>query len=267
MQNKNKRIYKRWKRKAKEFGVSHKATIRDLYFRKLNTYVVLKYIRRDYRLLDVGCGNGYATAEYAKKAKFTLGVDYLPEFIELANKRYKKQIKSKRLAFQLLDINDLRKLSVGSFDAITCERVIINLPTWGAQKRAVRDIWRLLKPGGKLLLTEITKQGHRSLGELRRRLGLPPVEKYWSNLYLDEPKFDRYLRKYFRIEKKIRFGTYGLISKLLYPLLIAPREPKFLAKINKAAFEVSKTFIGETGPSHTVFYVLKKTERKIAKKI
>jgi len=254
--SKKARIHRRWKEKAKKFGSSYKATIRDYYFRKLNTFVVLEQIKPGDRLLDVGCGNGFATAEYAQKAKFTLGLDYLPEFIQIANKKYKDLVKKGKLEFKVADVTTLEALN--SFDKVTCERTLINLPTWADQKIAVEHIWRVLKPGGSLLLTEITEQGHEMLDSLRTSFGLQPVQKYWSNLYLDEQKFEKYVRKFFRIVKKARFGTYGLISKVAHPLLVAPAEPKFLAKINKKAFEVSKRVIGEDGPSHTVFYVLKK---------
>lgn len=256
--NQKAKIYNRWQEKARQFGSKYSATIQDFYFRKLNTFMVLKYLNFDDRLLDVGCGNGVATAEYAKSAKFTIGIDYLPKFIEIAGKKYQDLVKAGKLEFKVGNILELEKLDLPKFDKVTCERTLINLTTWNDQKRAVENIWKVLKPQGQLLLTEVTVQGHQTLDSFREVVKLPPVEKYWSNLYLDEPKFERYVEKFFKIVEKIRFGTYGLVSKIVHPALVAPREPQFLAKINKIAYEISKHHIGADGPSHTVFYVLKK---------
>jgi ubiquinone/menaquinone biosynthesis C-methylase UbiE len=230
--------------------------------RKLNTETVLKYISAKDTLVDIGCGNGYATAEYAKKAKFTLGIDYLPDFIRLAKIKYSKFIRSNKLDFKVGDILRLQQAVKNPVSIVVCERTLINLPTWSDQKKAILNIFQILKPSGKLLLTELTKQGHEMIDDLRYKLGLPQVEKYWSNHYLDEPQFENYIKGLFKIEYSQRFGTYCMISKAFYPLLIKPKPPRYKSKINKLAYEIAKIYPGITSPSHTKFYVLKKLTLK-----
>lgn len=255
--DKKAKIKKRWEEKAKIFGTKPQAVIRDIEFRKLSNSTVASYLDKKDYVLDIGCGNGYATTYYSNYCRKILGVDYLPKFIELSKLKYKKHIKNGKLEFQ---IGDILKPGFpnGIFDKIICERTIINLTSWQNQQKALSNLSKLLKKNGLLLLTEISIQGHKSLDDIRKKVGLPIVEKYWSNLYLDEPKFERFIKKLFKIQEKKRFGTYMLVSKIIHPMLVYPREPKFEAKINKIAAQVAKIIPWEDGPSHVVFYVLKK---------
>ena len=250
------KIKKGWQIQAAKFGTDHRATIRDIEFRKLNTLVVSRYLNKNDRCLDIACGNGFATAQYAQKVKFALGIDYLPEFIELANKKHQKLVKIGKLAFR---IGDILKLDLkGEFDKIICERTLNNLTSFADHKKAVLNLHKALKKNGLLLLVEPTVQGHQSVDKVRTALGLPKLTKYWNNFYLDEVKFEKFIKPYFKIEKKIHFGTYHLISKILYPLYVYPKEQKFRSKFNRLARLISQEYLEENGVSHTVLYVLRK---------
>lgn len=250
------RVRKHWQDKAVKFRAKPQATIRDTEFRKLNTFVVSKYLDKSDTVLDIACGNGYATAEYAKKAKVTVGIDYTPAFIDIANKKYRRAIKNGKLKFQ---VDNILQLNIkGQFDKVICERTLNNMVNWNDQKKAILNLHSALKPKGKLLLVEPTVQGHQSVDKIRAAFGIPPLTKYRSNFYLDEKKFEKFVKPYFTVEEKKHFGTYQLISKILYPLYVYPKGQTFRSKFNKLARLISQEYLGEEGISHTVLYVMGK---------
>ena len=67
----------KWEQESSERANLKEATIRDLVFRDLNTEVVREYLSPEDVVLDIGCGNGFATAEYARVTQHMLGVDYM----------------------------------------------------------------------------------------------------------------------------------------------------------------------------------------------
>lgn len=250
-------VWNRWQEYAKKYPTHSKTIMRDIHFRNLSNHVVSFYLHRDDFVLDAGCGNGYATAFYSQFVKKIIGFDYTFQFIEAAKKKYSEIIKKGKLEFLVGDVLDLSFLK-DKFDKVIIERTIINLPSWDDQKRAILNLHSILRPKGLLLMTEITLQGHIAVDKLRKSVGLNEIEKYPNNVYLDELALEKFLSNYFIIRAKKYFGTYTLISKIVHPLLIFPKPPKFNAKINKIADFVSRSFLGENMPSHNVFYVLEK---------
>ncbi|MBF8249505.1 MAG: methylase involved in ubiquinone/menaquinone biosynthesis [Candidatus Levybacteria bacterium] len=251
-------VWNRWQEHAKKNAADPKAVIRDIHFRNLSNHIVSSYLNMTDLALDAGCGNGYATAFYSKFVKKIIGFDYTPQFIKAAEKKYSKLIRKGNLEFSVGDVLDLAFLKKNKFDKVITERTLINLPSWEDQKKAILNFYSVLKPKGLLLMTEITLQGHAAVDKIRKSVGLDIIEKYPSNIYLDEPILDKFLSKYFIIKHKKHFGAYTLISKIIHPLLVAPKPPKFDAKINRIADVVSRNFLGEDMPSHNIFYVLEK---------
>lgn len=250
------KIRQRWAEKALQFKAKPQATIEDLEFRKLNCFVVSQYLNSHDVIADIACGNGHATALYSQKVKFAQGIDYLPAFIAIATKKYKKLIKEGRLGFKTADILDLKERRL--FDKVICERTLNNLVSWADQKRALLNLHRILKKNGLLLLTEPTVQGHASVDKVRLAFNINPLTKYWNNFYLDEVKFEQFIKPYFNLEEKRHFGTYQLISKIFYPLFVYPKAQTFRSKINRLARQIAEVYPGNEGISHTVLYLLSK---------
>ena len=62
----------------------------------------------------------------------------------------------------------------------------------------------------------------------------------------------------FELVETIRFGMYGFISKVVHPLMVAPQEPSFDAKINEVAAEMALKMPDFDGCSHQVLFVFRK---------
>jgi ubiquinone/menaquinone biosynthesis C-methylase UbiE len=103
------------------------------------------------RVLDVCCGSGASaipSAETVGPNGFVLGIDLAENLLELA-RRKAAQRGLNNIEFRTGDVLDLG-LPDSSFDAVVCVFGIFFIPDMSA---AVRELRRLLRPGGKLAIT------------------------------------------------------------------------------------------------------------------
>jgi ubiquinone/menaquinone biosynthesis C-methylase UbiE len=105
----------------------------------------------DARVLDVCCGSGASAlpaAEAVGSGGAVLGIDLSANLLALA--RAKASARGVRQAeFRLGDMLDLG-LPGDTFDAVVCVFGIFFVPDMSA---AVRELWRVVRPGGRLALT------------------------------------------------------------------------------------------------------------------
>lgn len=248
-----------WDGKASEKGDQPEVTIKDFRFRELEIEVIEEHIGEGDRILDVGCGNGYSTLEYARRTKNqVVGLDYSEPMIEAAI-RYHSAHHPETGNIKFL-VGDARHLPFedDSFDIVVMQRCLINIPDREEQKKAADEVHRVLESGGKFLLAEVTLQGHKNLNRLRNRFGLGNVKVHWHNTYVDEGDLLAHIKNGFEVRDIYRFGMYNLISKVIHPLMVAPEEPKFDAKINEVAKIIGKEFINFEDASHQVLFYLEK---------
>ena len=251
-----KKIKEYWDNQAREYRADPRATIKDHQFRLLEMDVLKRHLTLEDVVLDVGCGNGFQTLDYAKCVRSIRGLDYSAPMIEVARKSAEAS-GQRNCSFEVGDILN-HKLQREAYDAVVCERCLINLPTEEHQRRAVVRMHGALKYGGRLLLSEVTLQGRERLNQLRREFGLGDIKKHWHNLYIDEERFLPFLSDFFDTVEVVRFGMYQFISKVIHPMLVAPKEPDFDAKINEVARRIGGTVINFRDASHQVTFVLKK---------
>lgn len=99
-------------------------------------------------ILDLGCGTGELTAALARRGAFAVGVDASAGMIAAAGTRAAPGTAFVRgSAFRL-------PFAAGSFDAATSAFVLRNL---GDLPGAFAELARVLRPGGRLALVDITE--------------------------------------------------------------------------------------------------------------
>jgi ubiquinone/menaquinone biosynthesis C-methylase UbiE len=93
------------------------------------------------RVLDAGCGTGRLTAELARKGFMVTGVDISPAMLKKARDR------TRLLRNVTLLHADVEKLPFpdAAFDLVVAFTVLEFTTNPGA---AVRELWRVVKPGG-----------------------------------------------------------------------------------------------------------------------
>ncbi len=217
-----KQIRNYWKTQALEHGQSPTASWSDERVIELEIGNIAEYLDDGDCVLDVGCANGFSTVQFALRKKIKIrGLDYVSEMIDQAILRIRdlKDLAG-RVEFAVGDITSLQE-STASYDKLVVIRVIINLKDWLSQLKALRECARVLKPGGRLLLSEATLQGWSRLNEFRREWGLPDIPMPAFNRYLDQDLVAESMASELRLDRIVDFAsTYYVGTRVLKPLLI-----------------------------------------------
>lgn len=105
------------------------------------------------RILDAGCGTGALSSDLLRQTKTAeiIGVDFSDAYVEFA----KATIEDPRIAFEQGDVTALRHED-DAFDLIFTHLVLQFVPDSGA---AIRELSRVLKPGGTLAATVWDSRG------------------------------------------------------------------------------------------------------------
>ncbi len=105
-------------------------------------------------LLDAGCGIGGSSRLLAKQLNCkVVGIDLADEFIGAANFLNHATHLEKQVRFQQGSVLDL-PFDNDTFDGVICQHILMNILD---KSGAIKEFYRVLKPGGKLVLHEITK--------------------------------------------------------------------------------------------------------------
>lgn len=120
-------------------------------------------------ILDAGCGCGYSTELIIKEfqPEEIFAFDIAPNQIELTKQR---KLSVNLFVGSMTDI----KIPSEKFDAIFIFGVLHHVPEW---RRALKEVNRMLKPGGVLLVEEPNKRT------------LDRAERYWKIYHPKESRF------------------------------------------------------------------------------
>jgi ubiquinone/menaquinone biosynthesis C-methylase UbiE len=129
----------------------------SLFFlgRRLSTFEALMYaagVQPGQHVLDVGCGTGYFARLLARRVGgdgLVVGVDASAEMV-----RYARQLSAQIRNCQV-QLGTAESLSLPSdqFDVVVSSLFMHHLPS-DLQRTALREMWRVLRPGGTLLIAE-----------------------------------------------------------------------------------------------------------------
>jgi ubiquinone/menaquinone biosynthesis C-methylase UbiE len=99
------------------------------------------------RALDVGCGGGQDLIPFADSGSRAVGIDISPETAGWAHERFSRLLPALPVAFAAGAAESL-PLASGSFDLVLCR---VTIP-YTDNRAAIREMARVLRPGGVLLL-------------------------------------------------------------------------------------------------------------------
>ncbi len=253
------KIKKFWDKRAKEYQQQGKATSPDEIDREFEIDNITKYIKDNTKVFDIGCGNGYSTIKFAKRRNIEItGIDYSDEMIKQANIALDKldnKLK-KRVRFQTGNV--LKMNYRKEFDTVITCRCLINLINFNEQKRAIKNIFRVLKKDGLYIMCENTLNGLNKINSMRRSVGLNEIPMKWHNQYFDEKLLFNFLKPYFQILEINNFESLYYIASRIFnaKLTLQGEKPDYLAEINKIAAKLPS--VGDYGP--TKIFLLKKND-------
>ncbi len=110
-------------------------------------YKILKHEKAK-RVLDVGCGLGKVTVHLAKRGLDVSGIDVSDHLIKLAKEKADKN--NIKVPFEVVELDKYQVEE--KFDAVLIVGVIEHIED---DAKMMGDAKRLLKPGGKIVITDI----------------------------------------------------------------------------------------------------------------
>jgi SAM-dependent methyltransferase len=121
----------------------------DLWNEHLARYLFAARLARRRRVLDIGCGTGYGSAELAHAAASVTGLDLAPEAVVLARNSYA----ASNLQYIAASATSI-PFADASFDLIVCFEVIEHIHDW---RLLLTEARRLLAPGGQFIVSTPNK--------------------------------------------------------------------------------------------------------------
>jgi SAM-dependent methyltransferase len=167
----------------------------------LNLRRVRQWLSADHRILDFGCGYGRCLGELFDEGYYELiGLDFSPAMVAAARARFPE------ITFQEVQSATI-PLPDASVDAVLLFSVLTCVPTNEGQRAILRELHRVLTPGGLL---------------------------YISDLWLQSD--ERNLTRYARDEAK--YGTYGVFD-LPEGVTVRHHDPEWIETLTRDFVKVA----------------------------
>lgn len=207
-------------------------SIIDKNLHQIEIDIASRYLMPSDNIADIGCGDGQATVEYAKKVKSATAIErsdfLLKKAKELGVKAQLTNIKFKNADILTLDIKE-------EFDVVITQRLLINLLSWSEQQKGLLNIYRALKPGGRYIMIENTTDSFNALNEMRADVELSPIPQHWHNRFFDYEKLEKFLEDKFQILKIWNLGLYYFLTRVYTQMfasfkgygILAEKDPLF----------------------------------------
>ena len=134
------------------------------------------------RVLEIGCGRGVGTEIIFERfgAREVDALDLDPDMIAQARRRL-SSYSSERLRLFVGDAAAINSPDA-SYDAVFDFGIVHHVPHW---QQAIREISRVLRPGGRFFFEEVTKQA---------------LDRWLYRTFLDHPKTNRFSAEEFIAE-------------------------------------------------------------------
>jgi len=111
------------------------------------------HLKKDQKVLDLGCGTGAITLKAAQKGAKVKGIDINPQMLETAQKQAIKKNLIQNIELCEMGVAELEKEESESYDIVMSGLCFSEL-TENELINTLKEIKRILKPGGLLLVAD-----------------------------------------------------------------------------------------------------------------
>jgi SAM-dependent methyltransferase len=179
--------------------------------------LIRKHIPEGAKVLDAGCGEAEGTVVYSSVPGTVVhAVDFSETRLQKARERLEGRT---NVTCKQVDFLGSYQLD-DDYDVVVSQRFLINLMEWELQQRVLLDLAAMLKPGGRLLMLEGSRQGVDSLNEFRGSMELEPIPVKWHNLFFDDRALVDFMHEHaFQLVAEEGLGTYFLLTRGIRPVL------------------------------------------------
>lgn len=215
-----------YREQAQLFGEDAASTMQDLTTRQREMEGIFQTLdwlgarnEAPRAIVDVGCGNGLLLSLLRQShADIELtGLEYTPELRAIAQGRGIADCEIVKGDVRALPFADSR------FDIAITERCIINILDRNEQEASLREMARIVRPGGYYICIEAFTDGLAQLNEAREQMGLPPNVTPHFNRWFDPDWFRAVIEKRFDIVADPALpppnflSSHYFMSRVVYP--------------------------------------------------
>jgi len=120
-------------------------------------HFINKYFPKSGKILDCGCGPGHYAIVLARRGYSVALVDISSKMLDITLEKFKNEkLEHRILAAIKTSSTDLRAFSDNYFDAALCSGPLYHLTKLPNRIKTVRELRRVMKPGGILIVTAIS---------------------------------------------------------------------------------------------------------------
>ena len=178
---------------------------------------IIKRIKDNKKILEIGSGNGILLKRFlkSKKIKKYIGTDFVSELINLSKKKYKNL---GNVSFFQKDMTLIDESSFNiKFDYIISKRAIQNVLNYKLQLESIDNIGYHLKKNGLMILVESSSTAQKNINFLRKKYNLPKIIPPYHNLFLNDLKIKKYKFKNVKLLKINNFSSnFYYITRIIY---------------------------------------------------
>src|SRR5215467_5127946 len=137
------------------------------------------------RALDIGCGIGQHAIRLAQRGSEVTAADFSPDRVEAAKKNIERHGFSSRISVRNEDLESGLSFADAQYEVVLCWGVLMHIPQ---VEPAVRELVRVTRPGGRILVYEANMHGLDALSsrfsmQIKKVLGKSRVRSVQSTQF------------------------------------------------------------------------------------